>query len=217
MIRTIIHYDIKMMIVALNSSLDIDVTESLGWLYYAEIALGTNEWTMALNSYHAAVYDLVLSVIEFDPLSNITIEATDRDSGKLMENVEMEIIELDCDKCEPLFVGNGGSANVKLPAGDYELQIKGKDGELLEKRTFQVQNGDPTNVMVDVSTAQALDLAFNIQGLIIAALPALVGFTGSKQYLERKSNPSESELEPSTTPLWIGVVIFLAVFFMMVG
>lgn len=218
MILTIIHQDIKIMIATVNSSLDIDVSKTLGWLYYAELALGSNEWDMALNSYHAAVYDLVNSVIEYDPMSSITIEAIDRDTGELMDDVGMEILELDCEKCEPIFIVGGGGANVELPAGDYELQIKDKDGELLEKRTFEVKSGVPANVMVDVSTAeQALNLAFYLQGLIIASLPALVGFTGSKQYLERKLEPSESKSEPSTTPLWIGVVIFLAIFFMMVG
>jgi hypothetical protein len=218
MILTIIHQDIKIMIATVNSSLDIDVSKTLGWLYYAELALGSNEWDMALNSYHAAAYDLVNSVIEYDPMSSITIEAIDRDTGELMDDVGMEILELDCEKCEPILIGGGGGANVELPAGDYELQIKDKDGQLLEKRTFEVKSGVPANVMVDVSTAeQALNLAFYLQGLIIASLPALVGFTGSKQYLERKLEPSESKSEPSTTPLWIGVVTFLAIFFMMIG
>ena len=71
-------------------------------------------------------------------------------------------------------------------------------------------------MVIDISNASdVLNMAFYLQGLIIAMAPALVGFAGSRQYLERESESEESE--KSATPLWVGVVIFLAIFFMMIG
>ena len=85
-----------------------------------------------------------------------------------------------------------------------------------ERNAFEAQSGTANAMVIDISNASdVLDMAFYLQGLIIAMVPALVGFAGSRQYLERESESEESE--KSATPLWIGVLIFLAVFFMMIG
>ena len=96
------------------------------------------------------------------------------------------------------------------------MRMMDSDGNLIETRTFEAQLGTANAMVIDISEASdVLDMAFYLQGLIIAMVPALVGFAGSRQYIERDSETEESGT--SATPLWIGVVIFLAVFFMMIG
>ena len=133
------------------------------------------------------------------PPSTVTIQAGGDD---VPEDLFIEIYSGDCgDDCaeeDLVFVGEEGDSEVEaeLESGEYTV-VMISDGDVYSSDYLEVQSGGDIKVfMSDVGgDTTVLNLAFYIQGLIVAALPALVGFAGSRQYLERKSESSESELE----------------------
>ena len=188
-------------------------------LGHADELVRMGNYAGAINiDYRNIAMQLLDLLIDYEPEvepSSVTIEAFNRDADEL-EEVTVIITEADCDDCEPIFEGQGNEIQVDLPPGEYEMRMMDADGNLIETRTFEAQSGTANAMVIDISKASdVLDMAFYLQGLIIAMVPALVGFAGSRQYLERESESEESE--KSATPLWIGVLIFLAVFFMMIG
>ena len=188
-------------------------------LGHADLLVNKGNYAGAINiDYRNIAMQVLDLVMNYEPeveLGTVTIEAFNRDAGEL-EEVTVTITEADCDDCEPVFEGEGNEIQVDLPPGEYEMRMMDADGNLIETRTFETQSGTANAMVIDISNASdVLNMAFYLQGLIIAMAPALVGFAGSRQYLERESESEESE--KSATPLWVGVVIFLAVFFMMIG
>jgi hypothetical protein len=192
-------------------------------LWYAEDLTEGGHYYDALSYYESAIMGAIDAIENAPPPppSTVTIQAGGDD---VPEDLFIEIYSGDCgDDCaeeDLVFVGEEGDSEVEaeLESGEYTV-VMISDGDVYSSDYLEVQSGGDIKVfMSDVGgDTTVLNLAFYIQGLIVAALPALVGFAGSRQYLERKSESSESELESSTTPLWIGVVTFLAIFFMMIG
>ena len=203
-----------------------NVSQAQGAMYYAHSHAEYGQYDQALNEYELAILSSLDAIetreYELYGETPVVIEAT----GDLPDNLVIEIFsgdcENDCGELNRVYIGNEGNSSVEteLDGGNYTV-VMSSDGEIYSSNTLEVLSGGELTVLkisggsVDSSV---LNLAFYIQGLIVAALPALVGFAGSKQYLEGKTNTQESKkLEPSTTPLWIGVILFLAIFFMMVG
>jgi len=192
-------------------------------LWYASDLTQSGHYYDALTHYESAIMGAIDAIENAPPPPppTVTIQAGGDD---VPDDLFIEIYSGDCgDDCaegDLVFVGDEGDSEIEtaLESGEYTV-VMISDGDVYSSEYLEVQSGgDITVLMTDGGIDKtALNLAFYIQGLIVAALPALIGFAGSKQYLGRETESSESKLEPSTTPLWIGVVTFLAIFFMMIG
>ena len=195
-------------------------------LWYANFLTQGGHYFDALRYYESAIIGSIDSIENAPPPppATVTIQAEGDD---IPEDLFIEIYSGDCgDDCaeeDLVFVGDEGDSEIEtsLESGEYTV-VMISDGDVYSSEYMEVQSGGALTIL-KVSDgggidSNALNLAFYLQGLIVAALPALIGFAGSRQYLEGKTNTQESKKsEPSTTPLWIGVILFLAIFFMMVG
>ncbi len=211
-------------ILASANAVNPDATYSISMdLWYADFLTKGGHYFDALGYYESAIIGSIDAIENAPPPppATITIQA---EGDNVPEDLFIEIYSGDCgDDCaeeDLVFVGEEGDSVIEttLESGEYTV-VMIADGDVYSSDYLEVQSGgDITVLMTDGGIDNtALNLAFYIQGLIVAALPALIGFTGSRQYLEREDESSESKLEPSTTPLWIGLVTFIAIFFMMIG
>jgi len=88
------------------------------------------------------------------------------------------------------------------------------DGDVYSSEYLEVLSGETQSLVVGVSHAPVLDTLLYVQGMLIAAIPALLGFTGSRRYIEGEQEVFEGR---SATPLWIGTAIFIGIFYMIIG
>ena len=186
-------------------------------LWYADFLTKGGHYFDALGYYESAIIESIDAIENAPPPppATVTIQAEGDD---IPEDLFIEIYSGDCgDDCaeeDLVFVGEEGDSEIEttLESGEYTV-VMISDGDVYSSDYLEVQSGGDITVlkMSEGAPPQVLDVMFHLQSLIVAALPALVGFAGSRRYLEDKKSAEE------TTPLWIGAAVFVAVLYMLLG
>ena len=186
-------------------------------LWYANFLTQDGKFFDALGYYESAIIGSIDAIENAPPPppATVTIQAEGDD---IPEDLFIEIYSGDCgDDCaeeDLVFVGEEGNSEIEttLESGEYTV-VMIADGDVYSSDYLEVQSGGDITVlkMSEGAPPQVLDVMFHLQSLIVAALPALVGFAGSRRYLEDKKSAEE------TTPLWIGAAVFVAVLYMLLG
>ena len=186
-------------------------------LWYADFLTKGGHYFDALGYYESAIIGSIdaIETAPPPPPATVTIQAEGDD---VPEDLFIEIYSGDCgDDCaeeDLVFVGEEGDSEIEasLESGEYTV-VMISDGDVYSSDYLEVQSGGDITVlkMSEGAPPQMLDVMFHLQSLIVAALPALVGFAGSRRYLEEKDSTEE------TTPLWIGAAVFVAVLYMLLG
>jgi len=187
-------------------------------MWYADFLTQGGHYFDALGYYESAIIGSIDAIENAPPPppAMVTVQAGGDD---VPEDLFIEIYSGDCgDDCDEgdlVFVGDEGDSEIEtaLESGEYTV-VMISDGDVYSSEYMEVLSGETQSLVVGVSHAPVLDTLLYVQGMLIAAIPALLGFTGSRRYIEGEHEEFEGR---SATPLWIGTAIFIGIFYMIIG